>query len=147
MLLQRLKEYSDRLDLPPVLYNEAPVRYIIELDERARFLGITDTADPSSPRTRRGLRRLVPQVQRSSAKRPLLLADRADYVLGYAGKDAKPDRVRACHQAFLDLLDRCIASTEEASVVAVQEFLLRAYPNNPAARKAIRAQAKCRKAR
>jgi len=125
MLLQRLREYSQRLDLPPTLYAEAPVRYIIELDSGGPLLNPrpTDTADPASPRTRRGTRRLVPQVQRASGIKPLLLADKADYVLGLAGAGAKKERVLACHRAFLELLERCAIQTEEPAVLAVQRFL------------------------
>lgn len=125
MLLQRLREYSDRLDLPPTLYNEAPVRYVVELDTDGWLLNRqpTDTADPSSPRTKRGQRRLVPQVQRASGIKSLLLADKADYALGYAGEDGKPERVAACHAAFLDLLGRCASQSGEPSVAAVQRFL------------------------
>jgi CRISPR-associated protein Csd1 len=125
MLLQRLREYSDRLDLPPTLYNEAPVRYIVELDADGRLLNPqpTDTADPSSPRTKRGQRRLVPQVQRASSIKSLLLADKADYALGYAGEDGKPERVAACHAAFLELLGRCASGGGEPAVAAVQRFL------------------------
>ncbi len=97
MLLQRLREYSERLDLPPSLYNEAPVRYILELDAAGRLLNPepVDTADPSSPRTKRGQRRLVPQVQRSSGVKPLLLADNAEYTLGLARDEAKWGRVNS----------------------------------------------------
>jgi CRISPR-associated protein Csd1 len=125
MLLQRLREYSESLDLPPTLYTEAPVRYIIELSSAGRLLNPrpTDTADSSSPRTKRGFRRLVPQVQRASGVKPLLLADKADYALGYAGVDGKPARVSQCHQAFLSLLDRCADETGEKSVDAVRQFL------------------------
>jgi len=125
MLLQRLRDYSQRLHLPPTLYSESAIRYIIELDADGRLLNKhpTDTADPSSPRTRRGQRRLVPQIQRSSGIRALLLADKADYALGFVDSDAKPDRVGACHGAFFDLLDRCAAQTGEPAVVAVQRFL------------------------
>lgn len=125
MLLQRLREYSERLDLPPTLYAEAAVRYIIELDSGGRLLNPrpTDTAHPASPRTRRGTRRLVPQVQRSSGIKPLLLADKADYVLGFAGAGAKGDRVPACHQAFLELLERCAVQTQEPAVLAARNFL------------------------
>src|SRR6266508_4405098 len=90
MLLQRLTEYADRLPgLPPPLYAETPIRYIIELDGAGRLLSPspTDTADPTSPRTRRGTRRKAPEVQRSSAIRPLLLADKADYVLGHVADE------------------------------------------------------------
>ncbi len=123
MLLQKLKEYSERLALPPPLYNLAPVRYIVELAPDGRFLGLTDTADASSRVTRRGQPRLVPQVQRSSGIRPLLLSDKADYVLGYAGDGDKPERVAACHEAFVELTEACAASTKEPSVAAVLHFL------------------------
>lgn len=125
MLLQRLREYSDRLELPPRLYTEAPVRYIIELDPSGRLLSRqpTDTGDPSHPSTKRGTRRLVPQVQRSSGVKPLLLADKADYVLGFPAPDAQLDRVHACHAAFMDLLRRCVEDTGDNAVKAVYSFL------------------------
>ena len=107
MLLRRLTEYSSRLDLPPTLYNEIPVRYIIELDSSGRYLGLTDTADPSSPRTRRGQPRLAPDIQRSSGIRPLLLCDKSDYVLGYQRAELKEGRADSCRRAFLELMDRC----------------------------------------
>jgi CRISPR-associated protein Csd1 len=125
MLLQRLEEYAKRLDLPPRLYTETPVRYIIELkaDGSLASRQPIDTADPSSPRTKRGTRRWTPSIQRTVSVKPLLLADKAGYVLGFAPADAKPDRVRQCHAAFLDLLDRCAIQTEEPAVLAVQSFL------------------------
>lgn len=125
MLLQRLVEFSNRLNLPPPLYSEGAVRYIIDLDGGGRLLSPrpVDTADPASPRTRRGTRRLIPQVQRSSGIKPLLLADKADYVLGYVAKDGKPDRVRDCHAAFLELVRRCAVATGEPAVRAVLRFL------------------------
>lgn len=124
-MLQRLREYSERLDLPPVLHAESPVRYIIELDGDGRLLNPrpTDTADPSNPRTRRGQRRLVPQVQRTSGIKALLLVDKADYALGYRGAGGKAGRVRQCHDAFLALLDRCAQRTGEPSVATVRRFL------------------------
>ena len=38
MLLEKLIEYSERLDLPPSLYAEGPVRYWINLDAQGQFL-------------------------------------------------------------------------------------------------------------
>lgn len=126
MLLKRLKEYADlRMDMPPVLYAEAPVRYIVELDAEGRLLSPrpTDTADTSNPKTKRGQRRLVPQIQRTVGIKPLLLADKADYTLGLGGQDAKPERVAACHTAYIDLLTRCAEQTQAPEVVAVLHFL------------------------
>ena len=49
MLLQRLSEFADRLDLPSPLYRQVTVRYVIELDEQGRLLNPCpiDLADPT----------------------------------------------------------------------------------------------------
>ena len=124
MLLEKLIEYSKRLDLPPSLFAEGPVRYWINLDRQGRFLPpIIDTADPSSPRTRRGQRRLLPQIVRSSGIRPLLLADKADYTLGLAKEERQARRAMNCHRAYVELVERCASDTEEPDVAAVLTFL------------------------
>ena len=124
MLLEKLIEYSERLDLPPSLYAEGPVRYWINLDAQGRFLPpMVDTADPSSPRTRRGQRRMLPQVVRSSGIRPLLLADKADYTLGFVADEKRASRARACHEAYINLAQRCFDETQEPDVEAVLNFL------------------------
>lgn len=126
MLLQRLKAYADeRMSLPPPLYSETSVRYIIELGADGRLLSpqLTDTADPANPRTKRGQRLLMPQVTRAVGIKPLLFADKADYTLGIGGESAKPDRVRACSEAYRELLERCVAQTDEPAARAVASFL------------------------
>ena len=107
------------MKLPPTLYSEAPVRYLIELDGDGRLLTPQpiDTSDPASRRTRRGTPRLVPQIQRASGIKPFLLVDKADYVLSYVGtvansssdeqRQKRERRVAACHDAYLDLVERC----------------------------------------
>lgn len=126
MLLQRLVELTERpaFDHTPTLYARVPVRYIVELksDGSLATPHLTDTADPSDRAMRRGQPRLMPQVQRSSGVKPLLLCDKADYLLGWAA-EGKAERAQACHEAFLDLIARCAEATEEPSVVAVQRFL------------------------
>jgi CRISPR-associated protein Csd1 len=126
MLLQKLKEYAEtRMTLPPLLYAEAPVRYIIDLDEQGGLLNPQpiDTADRSNRGTERGVRRLVPQVTRTSGISPLLLADKADYTLGFVSERSKPERVAESHRQYLEMLERCEASTGEPTVHAVRLFL------------------------
>lgn len=126
MLLKRLKEFADtRIKMPPVLYTETPVRYIIELDGNGSLLTPrpTDTADPANPKTKRGQRRLVPQIQRTVGVKPLLLADKADYTLGLGNENAKLDRVAACHTAYMDMVTRCAEQTNAPEVLAVLGFL------------------------
>ena len=125
MLLQRLCDHARQLDLPPPLYSERPVRYIVELDASGRLLSPhpTDTADSADRSTRNGKRRLAPTVQRASVIRPLLLADNAEYTLGLARDAAKQARVDKAHAAYLDLMDRCADGTGDPAVQAVADFL------------------------
>jgi CRISPR-associated protein Csd1 len=125
MLLKRLAEYSDRLESRPTLYAEAPVRYIIELDSNGNLLTPepVDTADPNDPRTRRGQRRLVPQIQRSSGIKPILFASNSEYTLGLGRKNSRAARVEECHRAYLELLRRCAEHTELSEVRVVYRFL------------------------
>lgn len=125
MLLKRLAEYSDRLESRPTLYAEAPVRYIIELDSDGNLLNPepVDTAKPENPRTRRGQRRLVPQIQRTNGIKPILFASNSEYTLGLRREDSRAERVRDCHRAYLELLCRCAERTELNEVRAVRYFL------------------------
>jgi CRISPR-associated protein Csd1 len=125
MFLQRLSEYVDRVGMPPILYAKSPIRYIIELDAEGRLLNPepTDTADPTNPRTRRGVARLVPRVQRTSALRPLLLSDNAEYTLGLPRDPSRAERCQVCHQVYMEQLEACARRTEEPSVSAVLRFL------------------------
>jgi len=123
MLLQRLKEYADtRMDLPPQLYSETPVRYIIELNALGQPLGLTDTADPANPKTKRGQRYAMPQITRTSGIKPLLITDKPDYVLGLGKENAKPERVQNAHAAYRELLARCAVATKAPEVQAIQSF-------------------------
>lgn len=127
MLLQRLEEYANRLDLPPMLYTKIPVRYIVELetDDQGHLLHVelNDTSDPSNPSTKRGEPRDVPYVQPSSNIKPQLLASNAEYTFGLPAGVTKPERAARCHRAYLELLARCVQHTQEPTVRAVSLFL------------------------
>ncbi len=127
MLLQKLVEYaSHRVEPTPPLYEERPIRYVVELDANGDPLSTepTDTADASDRRTRNGARRLAPQVQRTAAIKPLLLADRADYTFGRKRQaDSSERQAQERNAAYLEMLGRCAAETEEPAVTAVLRFL------------------------
>jgi len=123
MLLQRLREYSERLPLPPSLYAETPIRYVIEVKPDGTFGGLTDTADPTERKNRRGVPRLAPQVKRAVGIKPLLLADNAEYTFGLAREGSRPERVESTHEAYLELLDECLVATNAPEVAAVRAFL------------------------
>ena len=125
MLLQKLSAYAQKLDRTPTLYAEGPLHYIIDLDQNGRCLSPkpVDLSDQSSPRTKRGQRRLLPQVQRSSNIRPLLLASPADYTLGLPRRETHTARAQKAHTAYVALVHHCAESTGEPDVSAVLNFL------------------------
>ncbi len=127
MLLQKLREYSNRttFELGPRLYWTAPLRYLIELDSEGRLLSQVpgDLADRSARATSRGTRRFLPQIERAFGIKPLLLSDKADYVLGFTGKSGNSKRTADCHAAFMELLSRCAEATDDSAVLAVKRFL------------------------
>ncbi|HLZ07751.1 MAG TPA: type I-C CRISPR-associated protein Cas8c/Csd1, partial [Chloroflexota bacterium] len=125
MLLQRLVDYSYRIDPLPTLYVETPIRYIVDLNADGTVEGRTpiDTADPANRSTTRGRRRPAPQIQRAASVKSLLLADNAEYTLGLPRPESRPTRVVACHAAYRALVDRCWHDTQEPAVDAVRTFL------------------------
>lgn len=123
MILTRLKEYADtRMKLPPEMYGESPVRWVIDLDANGSLLDFVSQGGTSKADAR-GKRQLVPQVVRSSGVQPKLLADNGEYVLGMGRASSKPARVAEAHSQFFDLAELCARETAEASVEAVVSFL------------------------
>lgn len=120
MLLQRLREYSERLpELPPSMYARTPIRWLLDLEPAGRLLGVRSLGDEKG----RGERLLAPHVQRSSGVRAKLLADNGEYVLGIARDPAKQERVDRCHEAFVAEVAACAEATGEPAVAAVLQFL------------------------
>ncbi|NLW07345.1 MAG: type I-C CRISPR-associated protein Cas8c/Csd1 [Clostridia bacterium] len=124
MLLESLREYSMRLeDMSPVAYIKTPIRWFIDLDGQGNLLGFVSTTGSKAGGKDRGKMMYTPNILRSSGIKPKLLADKGDYVLGLADEKSKPERVRECHKAFVELVRQCAAATNNPSVLAVQRFL------------------------
>lgn len=122
MLLQRLVEYSRRLDLPPSMYAPTRIRWLIQLDVEGNFLGLVQTTGGRRGKDR-GKEFLAPHVTRSSGVRAKLLADNAEYVLSIARDASKTERATECHHAFVELVADCARKTAEPAVEAVKRFL------------------------
>jgi CRISPR-associated protein Csd1 len=122
MLLEKLREYSDRLHLPPSMYQKTRIRWVIDLDASGNCLGFVMT-EGRGGKNDRGKEFVAPHVGRSSGIRAKLLADTGEYVLGLARDEAKQGRVDECHRAFVEQVRACAASTREPSVNAVLGFL------------------------
>ncbi|WP_258360149.1 type I-C CRISPR-associated protein Cas8c/Csd1 [Moorella sulfitireducens] len=124
MLLESLREYSMRLeDMPPVMYIKTPIRWFIDLDGEGNLLGFVSATGSKARGKDRGKMMYAPNILRSSGIKPKLLADKGDYVLGLADENSKPERVKECHNAFVELVRQCAAATNKSSVRAVLRFL------------------------
>src|SRR5439155_10719359 len=101
MLLEKLCEYAERLDLPPTMYVKTAIRWLIDLDLQGNCYGFVPTEGRGGKRDR-GKAMLAPHVLRtSSAIRAKVLADNAEYVLGVAREKSKPAQVVKCHVDFV----------------------------------------------
>jgi CRISPR-associated protein Csd1 len=123
VLLQKLSEYAERLDLPPAMYIKTPIRWLIDLDRQGNLMEFVATE--GGGKRDRGKEFLAPHIARSSGVRAKLLADTGEYVLGIPRGKSKPARVEQCHRAFLELVKTCAESTHQPAVKAVLNFLER----------------------
>jgi CRISPR-associated protein Csd1 len=121
MLLKRLCDQADRLDLAPPMYLKTPIRWLIDLDREGRLLGIVKTDGPGGKRDR-GKEFLAPHRERTIKVAAKLLADNGEYVLGVARDPKKQDRVDRCHRAFVEEVRRCAQDTGHPAVGAVARF-------------------------
>ncbi len=122
MLLQKLREYSQRLeDLAPPGYNPTPIRWLINLDGEGNFLGFITTS--SGRKNDRGKVFLAPSVMKSVNVKASLLVGNGEYVLGKPRSSSKTERVAQCHEAFIQEVRNCAAATQNPQVQAVLEFL------------------------
>lgn len=120
MILQRLCEFAARKsdELPPPMYQPMEVKWQIQLDEDGRYRGIIPLSDEKNPK--RGLKLLMPSVTRTSGIKPLLISDKAAYVLGNGAQN--PDSSEHFQQ-YRALVEECASETAEDSVRAVASFL------------------------
>lgn len=121
MLLQRLKEYNDRLNMHnpvPSMYQKKHVPWLVELDLEGNLLGFASTGEGKKDK---GKVFIVPHPgARTSNVKPGLLADKAEYVLGIYKDRVTADR----QQSFVDLVAKCMEATGEKAVMAVYKFLI-----------------------
>ncbi len=120
MLLQELRK-RPAAGLPPA-YQRRAIRYVIDLALDGAYLGAVDT---SSAYERRGRRFVAPTVKRTSAIRPILFADGADYLLGIAADERRPGDAMKRAAAHLYLARACAAQTGLSAVAAAVAFLER----------------------
>jgi len=123
MILTKLHEYANTLkNLPPAMYGETKIGWLIDLGLDGSFKGCIPTKGDTKA-TKRGQPMVVPHALRTVGVKPKLLADTGEYVLGIGRPDSKPERVADCHQQFKALVEQCAAATQEPTVQAIAQFL------------------------
>lgn len=129
MLLERLKEYAERLGdaVPPPGYDKTSIKWIIPLDASGKAGELIPTVGRGG-KNDKGKEYLAPHRMRTStAIRPKLLVDNAEYVLGKSrsGETSEKQRTNVIkrHQAFIGLVQKCVEQTQEPTVRAILRFL------------------------
>ena len=122
MLLEKLVEYADILNAPPIMYEKRAIKYLFELDSDGKYLGLITLSDESS-RGNRGKEYIAPTVPRSSNIRPILLMDTGEYALGIPKSEDRAERVEQYHQSFKELINQCAVDTDDKDIRAIADFL------------------------
>ncbi|MGI8551101.1 MAG: type I-C CRISPR-associated protein Cas8c/Csd1 [Dehalococcoidia bacterium] len=124
MLIQRLRQYAEQelaAELESTAFEEAPVRWLITIDGKGSFLGLTDRTGEDKrvgPST-------IPKIGvRTVGVVPNLAVDNVNYVLGptegMEGNELR--KVRKQHAAFQELLRQATVATEDAGLDACVAF-------------------------
>lgn len=131
MILQQLWQDADEIfrqvytrSLPPAMYDYKPLRFIIELDTDTRVPASFLTTEEGDAKNKRGIRREIPYVGRTSAVSPILLADTSEYVFGEAPEKGEkgsvdPDKPKE----FLELIEAAWKTTQVSGLDLVIAFL------------------------
>ena len=123
MILTKLKEYAEtQMTLPPAMYAEIPVRWLIYLNPDGTLQSFISRGG-NTKADKRGESMVTPHVTRSSGVKPKLLADTGEYVLGIGRPESKGDRIKDYHQQFKSLVQRCAEVTKEPAVQLISKFL------------------------
>jgi CRISPR-associated protein Csd1 len=130
MILEKLFDFAkEQMVLPPVMYSEQKIRWLIDLNLDGTLKGQFVPWGGDTKANKRGEPTVVPFIGRTVGVKPKLLADSVEYVLGVGRAESKPDRVADCHQQFKALIQKCSAIAQEPKLIAVQTFLDNWNPN------------------
>jgi CRISPR-associated protein Csd1 len=122
-MLSAILNFSKTLEeLPPFQYGRTTNHWQIELDRNGNFKAI----EPLIQQGKKGkLGRsdlpASPHKNRNGVD-PKLIVDTAEYVFGLKSEN-QPARAKIYHQAYLELLERCLEFTQEHSVKVIAHFL------------------------
>src|SRR5690625_3543372 len=107
MYIQRLIEFADEnVDkFPPIGYKTKKIQWIVDIKESGLLISPV-----------KNLRLTVPVISRSSNTRPILLADKPDYVFGFSVNEEGKKRARERQESFINLLKVCATETGDEDI-------------------------------
>ena len=129
MILERLLDFHDTQDMIiPAVLKAQRVRWMLDLDEDGRFLGISETGTKKSDQKEL----VAPYTGRTVAVVPFLFVDKPDYVLGHVVEgDNLSDptlqkelvKARDRHAAYAALSEDCAQAIDHPALTAFLSFL------------------------
>jgi len=125
MILARLKEFWEcQGNGLSSGYQPAFLTKRIVIDKDARLVSVESLTGETRGK-RAGKTFTVPreQPQRTGAIRPRLVQDNANYSLGIAGPEDKPDKVAKRHDAYVEQLNACHKVTQESTLAILLQWL------------------------
>ena len=105
------------------MYQPTPIKWLIDLDLKGNFRGFVTQVSEEGKKRERGKIMAAPAAMKSVNVRATLLTGNGEYVLGIPREKTKPDRVKKCHDAFVEEVRKCAEKIAEPSVQAVLRFL------------------------
>src|SRR5690625_4334623 len=107
MYIQRLIEFADEnVDkFPPMGYKTKKIQWIVDIEESGLLISPV-----------KNLMLTVPDISRSSNTRPILLADKPDYVFGFSVDEKGKKRARERQESFINLLKAYATETGDQDV-------------------------------
>ncbi len=126
MLLEQLVQYAGKLERQgktlPFMYQEAPVKWLIYLNQDGVFERLEMTSNGLEGKKNTGKVLQIPHLSRQGAKAKLLCDD-APYVLKMAREKDDESKVPFKHELFKQELQECYAATELPEIKAILAFL------------------------
>lgn len=114
MYVNRLIEFADShpQELPTVGFKEKKVHWIFYIEEES-----------FAPVYVKNRKLIVPDIARSSGIKPILLVDKADYVLGISDTSELEKRSKERHEAYLELLQSYLDFNDDRDIETLYKIL------------------------
>ena len=133
MILQALNSYYQRLlargeeELAPFGYSPEKISYEILLASDGRVVDVNDIRDTSGKKPMPRVMNVPKPEKRTVGIKPNFLWDKTSYVLGVSASSKRADKE---HEAFKELHQNCLATTDDAGLKALLAFLTQWTPEH-----------------